>query len=634
MRNYRFIIAVVLFFSLCLPASQPANSSWNQNPGITNPIGSSTVPPTSTQSGLISSPNPFDTNGNLVITGNVRYGRHFRGTVPYGSTTSFRASVGSSSLSSFLRDSAGAEDFGNFYGKYAVPAQGRVLSDSYQPYYSPSQTVTTTLPGRAGVFRPESIRTFNGAQDVFGLEFLSRNQALTSQGTAVGADLGWQGLQTQYGPSAEPQLTSLRPRDTGQLVPREINIRQQAERPAFERYREQSRDSRTTLTPQSKQSLSDFLRQGQAADTVQPLDHSQLGQTEDGFQTQRPRTEQTITEEQTAATGYELPTLDQLTTAADPALQENHFLQRGANWSAVREAHTAQQGPDSGQELVKSDLLEQIKQQLDELNRLLDARSQTRQNEAGADKGTSAEMLTKRQATPLTSRQYTPDSSKAASIYEPQGYKPRLGGNEQLWPPTTQSALGLSTNSGLDQLNKFSQAELSAEAKRIMRPHRSLDSFSQAKFIHHMQAAEEFLKAGRYYQAADYFALANIYDSDNPLALAGKGHALFAAGEYISSALFISRALVIAPEYAQTNIDLRAISGGENELASRIADAEQWLARSGSNELRFLLSYVYYRTGRLNQAKQAIDVIYKKTPQSPAVQALKTAIEDKLTIKQ
>lgn len=593
MRNCRFIIAVVLYFILSSLVNWAQNIAMAQNAGIMNPIGSSTVPPTSTQSGLISSPNPFDTNGNLVITGNVRYGRHFRGTVPYGSTTSFRAGIGSSSLSSFLRDSAGAEDFGNYYGRYGVPAQSRPLSGGYQPYFSRSQTVTTMMPGRSGVFRPESTRTFNGAQDVFGLEFLSRNQSLTSHGTAARADLGWQGLQTQYDPSAEPRLTSLSPRDTEGLVPSEIGIPQQAERAAFERYREQTQDSGTVSTPESKQSLSDFLHQGRADDTVQALDYSQLGRIEDGSQVRTSVPGQKAAEEQTSDTGYQLPTLERFTTATDSALQQGPILQRGTNWPADGEAQTTQQGPVSGQDAGQRDVLEQIKQQLDKLTRSIDTRLQP--EKGNADVGTSTEMLTKRQITPLTPRQYTSDSSNAS---------------------------------------RLSQAELSAEAKRIMRPHRNLDSFSQTKFIQHIRAAEEYLQAGRYYQAADCFTLANIYDPDNPLVLAGRGHALFAAGEYISSSLFISRALAIAPEYVQTNIDLIAILGGEDKLAERIADAERWLAGSSSNELQFLLSYIYYRTGRLNQAKQALDVIYENTPQSPAVRALKTAIEDKLTIKQ
>jgi len=138
----RILIVAAVFFTLSSPISFSI-----ENLAIRNPAGLSTVPPSSIQSGLISNPNPIDTSGNLLITGNVRRGMHFRGTVPYGSTTSFRAGLGSSSLSSFLRDSAGAEDFGRYAGKYRV-----------QPYYLRSQTVTTTRPGYSGVFRQTGTR--------------------------------------------------------------------------------------------------------------------------------------------------------------------------------------------------------------------------------------------------------------------------------------------------------------------------------------------------------------------------------------------------------------------------------------------------------------------------------------------
>jgi tetratricopeptide (TPR) repeat protein len=143
-----------------------------------------------------------------------------------------------------------------------------------------------------------------------------------------------------------------------------------------------------------------------------------------------------------------------------------------------------------------------------------------------------------------------------------------------------------------------------------------------------MHEAEGHLKAGRYYRAASCFSLASVYQSGNPLALAGRGHALFAAGEYVSSALFLSRALAVSPEYLLVKVDLVGMLGDENKLAGRIADIEQWLARSGSSQLQFLLGYVYYRTGQLHLAKQAIDAAYEKTPESLAVQAMKIAIDN------
>jgi tetratricopeptide (TPR) repeat protein len=126
--------------------------------------------------------------------------------------------------------------------------------------------------------------------------------------------------------------------------------------------------------------------------------------------------------------------------------------------------------------------------------------------------------------------------------------------------------------------------------------------------------------------------LASVYQPDSPLALAGRGHALFAAGEYVSSALFLSRALAISPEYLQTRIDLAAMFDDRNKLAGRIEDIEQWLARSGSSQLQFLLGYVYYRTGQLLRAKNLIDAAYEKTPESPAVQAIKIIV-DSMTIQ-
>ena len=111
------------------------------------------------------------------------------------------------------------------------------------------------------------------------------------------------------------------------------------------------------------------------------------------------------------------------------------------------------------------------------------------------------------------------------------------------------------------------------------------------------------------------------------MALAGRSHALFAAGEYVSSALFLSRALAIYPEYMQMRVDLAGLVGGQEKVTQRLADVEQWYARSGSGQLQLLLSYVYYRTGNLTQARRAVDAAYEKMPELPAVRAMKMAID-------
>ena len=126
------IVAVFCGVGLCL-----------ENPAVVNPVGSGTVPPTAYKSGLIPSANPIDTSGNLVITGNVANGMQFRGVVPYNSPTSFYAPASSlrhtsAGLDSFLRDTAGSQNFGTSSG-------------GLTPYYSPVWTVTTTQPGGSDV---------------------------------------------------------------------------------------------------------------------------------------------------------------------------------------------------------------------------------------------------------------------------------------------------------------------------------------------------------------------------------------------------------------------------------------------------------------------------------------------------
>jgi tetratricopeptide (TPR) repeat protein len=179
------------------------------------------------------------------------------------------------------------------------------------------------------------------------------------------------------------------------------------------------------------------------------------------------------------------------------------------------------------------------------------------------------------------------------------------------------------------QAEKLAEIDLSvARTKSIMGPFETFASFSEDKFNQHMRAAEQFLKQGRYYLAADAYTLASLYKPDDPLAYAGKSHALFASGEYMSSALFLSRALQIFPEYAQFKIDIEAMVGDRDKLESRVVDVEEWLGRSSAPELQFLLAYVYYQMDRPQPAKEAIDAAYEKMPQSPAVLALKKVLDD------
>ena len=533
MKARLLFIAAVVFFSFF------SGTGWAiRNPVIGNPVGSGRVPPSSARSGLVRSPNPIDKSGNLTITGNVAGGRHFRGVVPYRATTDFGAAIGSSSLDSFLRRSASSGDYGTFSGRYT-------------PYYSPSGTVTTTRPGRPGVFRPATTRIGGRAPDGFapGVRSpikLGKQQVLSGRDTAVsspsGPDLG--------GIRFRPRRFT--PQQLEQLILDGVATYAQAKRIADEQNLAQMERLQQDLkqlrhrAPQLKQSLvirDDSLRPltklERSADVLQPL------------KLQRPKEQ--VGEE-------DFPTQKRVFGIPDK----------------------------------QPDVYEQMKRRIDELQKTLESvrggrTAEQAEETAGGEKEPGAEEL---------------------EILK-------------LGIPKFQE-MGTQESSPLDEL---SDVDVSAKAKGILGPHKTFASFSDDKFNQHIRAGEMYLKQGRYYRAADSFTLASIYKPDDPLAYAGRSHALFAAGGYMSSALFLSRALEIFPEYARFKIDLVAMVGDRDKLESRIADVERWLEMSGAPELQFLLGYVYYQMGRLERAKKAIDAAYERMPDSAAVIALKRAID-------
>ena len=166
--------------------------------------------------------------------------------------------------------------------------------------------------------------------------------------------------------------------------------------------------------------------------------------------------------------------------------------------------------------------------------------------------------------------------------------------------------------------------------EEFAKAYKSFAAYSDDKFNQHIRAAEGFMKQGRFYRAADAYTLASIYKPNDPLGYAGKSVALFGSGEYLSSALFLARALEIFPEYAKVKIDLVGMIGDKDTVENRILEARDWMDKSDSGELEFLLSYIYYQMDRLEFARQSIEAAAKKMPDSPAVAAMKKVIDERL----
>ena len=173
----------------------------------------------------------------------------------------------------------------------------------------------------------------------------------------------------------------------------------------------------------------------------------------------------------------------------------------------------------------------------------------------------------------------------------------------------------------------LSELEVLARTRRVLSERQTFAVYSQDKFNRHMRAAEEYMQQGKYYLAADAYRLASIYKPLDPLAYAGQSHALFAAGEYLSSALYLSRAIEMFNGYVDFKIDIVTMIGDMDTVEKRIADIKAWIELSSAPELEFLLAYVYMQLDRLDKASEAINAAYERMPDVPAVGLLRAAIE-------
>jgi len=552
-------IFILVLSAAALAIGNPAASA------IGNPAASPTVPPSSIRSGLIQSPNPIDTSGNLVVTGHVGGGMHFRGVVPYNAVSDFGGPLYSTSLDSFLRRSADSTGFDRYTGRFT-------------PYYSHTGTVTTMRPGRSVVVTPPTAEITRRTAEEYDIQELlstgrltaEQDQPLFDSGIPV-SDIDLDSLSQQsYGqmpldrmPYGRSALASqFRPMSmTLQELEKIISSEQRAYQPEDEEsiYRQQPRESDTQRFGQQLQTIGDG----------KPL------LKEDELGRQRP---------------------------SSPLSMELLGENAGRRFE-VQTPHEQADDYDQADEDEQLDVYERMMRQIEDLERGYEQLSDDREIKEIEDGERQADRQQRR-------------SVEDAILRETEG--------EHLTTSADQSQK--------DSQKKFSpkglpETDLSAGPKVILGKYNTFVAFSRDKFNEHVRAAEAYLKQGKYYRAADAYTLASIYKASDPLVYAGKSYALFAAGEYMSSALFLSRAIEIFPDYVRFDIDIVAMIGDRDKVESRIVDIEHWLERSDVPELHFLLGYVYYRIGRIELAKKAIDAAYERMPASPAVAILKNVID-------
>jgi len=634
-------LAVAGLWSLFPSVPSGVRASYS-SPPVTNTIPSATVPPSSYEPGLTATANPMDNYGNSVITGNVRGGKQFRGPVPYQSPTSLHAPLGSTQLDSFMRYSAVPEGLDGY-------------TPGYDTFYSPTGTVAKIRPGQAGVFAPASPRVAAGIgtlqpqapADVIDSAISPSRAPLPQMGSAV--DTSWD-TGRRSGDWSLPRTPELMNQpisgELGRQYPDRRVLPQPGEAMTPEEYQRQLEEFRDKLE-KIRADASD-LEQSLKANKSTPQDTSaQLppaaAQTAGGrldvdrllLPAKPPQPLPALIRMGSQPLQRALPPLPNSPAIATPAQEQDIATAPEIGASAPEDPGlSAGAGPAPADSRLRlySQATSPAAPAFDaatRTNRIAELIMPRTQGAVGQTPAENPNELPAVRRVEETAAAFDSQTESATNL--PKDLTGGEASTSPLFSPLSDRlpTPGKDTRpAGIGRRDSTTAANPSGQliGDRVRQKYTDLDASSQQKFDRCIAAAETYLQQGRYYRAADSFTLASMYKPGDSRAFVGKSHALFAAGEYLSSALILAQAMEMDPHQTLIRLDLVNTVGGPDLFLRRITDLEQCGKSGEAPQLQFLLAYIYYQMDRPDAAKTAIEAARKELPKSLSVNLLKDAL--------
>ena len=155
---------------------------------------------------------------------------------------------------------------------------------------------------------------------------------------------------------------------------------------------------------------------------------------------------------------------------------------------------------------------------------------------------------------------------------------------------------------------------------------------NQLAFSETIAQADNHLKSGKFYLASNSYSKALIYKPHDTAAYRGKALALFAAGEYCSSSLFLEWSIESAGFVEK--IDLDIWFHDRDKLDNRYVELSSWINQQASPKLSFLQSYLYYQDGQPKKALASINASLKPaTAQSAKSNSTESTSQAKRILK-
>lgn len=132
----------------------------------------------------------------------------------------------------------------------------------------------------------------------------------------------------------------------------------------------------------------------------------------------------------------------------------------------------------------------------------------------------------------------------------------------------------------------------------------SLAGQSRDSFNRYMQAGQQFMKQGKYYDARNQYRLASTISPDNPLAQVGQALALFATGEANTAGHHMRLAMSILPPLMEANLDLRNLVG-INAIKAQLEEADKLIQDNNATaRVVFIATYLHDSLNDIPKARK------------------------------
>lgn len=184
----------------------------------------------------------------------------------------------------------------------------------------------------------------------------------------------------------------------------------------------------------------------------------------------------------------------------------------------------------------------------------------------------------------------------------------RLARGETVETQDGQAAPGEQTQeAALDSMKEKRRELVERERNEIVL--HSLAGNSDDLFNRYMTRAESLFQKGKFYDATRQYELAAMVRPQNPLAHLGQSLSTFAAGEWMTSALALRKAIRLFPPLMETQLDLSQLVP-IRDMPQRLEDLDFWVKKAANRpELTFLAVFMHMNRGSTDRAKEYAHIL-------------------------